>query len=56
MTFAGFLLFFDPPKDGVQATIHSLAELGVHLKVITGDNELSRATWARSSGWTARRC
>ncbi len=39
MAFAGFLLFFDPPKDGVQATIRSLAELGVNLKVITGDNE-----------------
>ena len=39
MVLAGFLLFFDPPKDGVQATIRSLAELGVQLKVITGDNE-----------------
>ncbi len=39
MILAGFLLFFDPPKDGVQATIRSLAELGVQLKVITGDNE-----------------
>ena len=40
MVFAGFLLFFDPPKDGVQATIQSLAKLGVRLKVITGDNKL----------------
>ncbi|MFN8466692.1 MAG: magnesium-translocating P-type ATPase [Caldilineaceae bacterium] len=39
MAFVGFLLFFDPPKDGVQATIHALAQLGINLKVITGDNE-----------------
>jgi P-type Mg2+ transporter len=36
MAFAGFLFFFDPPKEGVQATIQSLAKLGVQLKVITG--------------------
>jgi P-type Mg2+ transporter len=40
MVFAGFLLFFDPPKEGVQATIQSLANLGVQLKIITGDNKL----------------
>jgi Mg2+-importing ATPase len=40
MTFAGFLLFFDPPKEGVRTTIESLAKLGVTLKIITGDNAL----------------
>lgn len=40
MTFVGFLLFFDPPKEGVQATIQALEKLGVRLKVITGDNKL----------------
>jgi Mg2+-importing ATPase len=40
MTFAGFLLFFDPPKEGVEDTIQSLEKLGVRLKVITGDNKL----------------
>ena len=40
MTFAGFLLFFDPPKPGVQETILGLEKLGVQLKVITGDNKL----------------
>ena len=40
MTFAGFLLFFDPPKQGVQATIAALEKLGVTLKIITGDNRL----------------
>ena len=41
MIFAGFLLFFDPPKTGVQDTILSLNKLGVQLKIITGDKDLS---------------
>ena len=40
MTFAGFLLFFDPPKVGVKDAIQALEKLGVKLKVITGDNKL----------------
>jgi Mg2+-importing ATPase len=40
MTFVGFLLFFDPPREGVTDTIQALAKLGVQLKVITGDNKL----------------
>jgi Mg2+-importing ATPase len=40
LTFCGFLLFSDPPKPGVQATIADLADLGVRLKIITGDNRL----------------
>lgn len=40
MSFAGFLLFLDPPKKGVNDTIQALAKLGVQLKVITGDNKL----------------
>lgn len=38
--FAGFLLFFDPPKEGVQVTVASLEKMGVKLKIITGDNHL----------------
>jgi Mg2+-importing ATPase len=40
MVFMGFLLFFDPPKTGVQETIQALEKLGIRLKVITGDNKL----------------
>jgi len=39
MTFVGFLLFFDPPKPGVRETIAALKDLGVQLKIITGDNK-----------------
>jgi Mg2+-importing ATPase len=40
LIFRGFLLFFDPPKPAVKETINRLAELGVDLKIITGDNKL----------------
>ena len=40
LQFAGFLLFFDPPKADVAQTIVDLAERGVQLKIITGDNQL----------------
>jgi Mg2+-importing ATPase len=40
MVFVGFLLFFDPPKEGVLETIKALAKLGVQLRIITGDNKL----------------
>ncbi|MEJ2352911.1 MAG: HAD family hydrolase [Anaerolineales bacterium] len=39
LTFAGFLLFFDPPKVDVQQVIVDLANRGVQLKIITGDNQ-----------------
>lgn len=39
LSFAGFLLFFDPPKADVQEVIADLAKRGVQLKIITGDNQ-----------------
>jgi len=50
MTFVGFLLFFDPPKPGVQETIADLAQLGVGLKIITGDNKLVALHTAQAVG------
>ncbi|HET6668732.1 MAG TPA: magnesium-translocating P-type ATPase [Pyrinomonadaceae bacterium] len=38
MTFLALLVFFDPPKTGVVQALHELSELGISLKVITGDN------------------
>jgi len=40
MTFIGFLLFGDPPQTGITRTLAELRELGVTLKIITGDNLL----------------
>jgi Mg2+-importing ATPase len=38
LTFAGFLLFFDPPKTDVEEVLNDLAKRGVQIKIITGDN------------------
>jgi Mg2+-importing ATPase len=43
MTFLGFLVFYDPPKSGIVETITRLNQLGISLKVITGDNRLVAA-------------
>jgi Mg2+-importing ATPase len=40
LNFEGFLLFMDPPKADVRQTITDLAQRGVQLKIITGDNAL----------------
>jgi Mg2+-importing ATPase len=40
MTFLGFLVFFDPPRPGVVESLSRLKNLGVSLKIITGDNSL----------------
>jgi Mg2+-importing ATPase len=53
MVFGGFLLFFDPPKPGVQETIADLAALGVELKIITGDNRLVALHTAEAVGLAA---
>jgi Mg2+-importing ATPase len=37
--FAGFVAFADPPKLSTAATLRSLAEHGIALKIVTGDNE-----------------
>ena len=55
LTFLGFLLFKDPPKDGIRETLDALAKLGVGLKVITGDNRLAAAHLAKSVGIEAPR-
>jgi Mg2+-importing ATPase len=38
LAFAGFLLFLDPPKPGMAETLKALAERGIKVKVISGDN------------------
>lgn len=39
MILVGYLAFFDPPKESAAAAIKALNDLGVEVKVITGDNE-----------------
>ena len=52
MTFVGFLLVYDPPKPGVADIIKQMKELGVSLKIITGDNALVAANVGRQVGMT----
>jgi len=39
MIFLGFILLYDPPKADVKITLDNLENAGVHLKIISGDNE-----------------
>jgi Mg2+-importing ATPase len=50
MTFLGFLVLFDPPKPDIVKTIGSLKDLGVSLKIITGDNHLVAANVSHQLG------
>jgi Mg2+-importing ATPase len=50
MTFSGFLIFADPPKPNVLKTINRLKNLGVALKIITGDNHLVAANISKQMG------
>jgi len=50
MIFLGMLVLFDPPKPNIRETINSLKELGVLLKIITGDNHLVAANVSAQMG------
>ncbi len=50
MTFMGFLLLEDPPKAGALEAIVELRQLGVQLKIITGDNRLVAGRMGRQMG------
>jgi Mg2+-importing ATPase len=40
LTLLGFLIFTDPPKKDAQKAVTKLKEMGVNVKILTGDNEL----------------
>ncbi|MCL4465297.1 MAG: magnesium-translocating P-type ATPase [Chloroflexi bacterium] len=44
MTFLGFLVLADPPKAEIAATVKLLNDLGISLKIITGDNRVVAAS------------
>jgi Mg2+-importing ATPase len=50
MTFSGFLVLFDPPKPNIIEAITSLKNLGVTLKILTGDNHLVAANVSQQMG------
>ncbi len=43
LTFCGFLTLLDPPKPDAKATLGALAEAGISVRMITGDNRLVAA-------------
>ena len=50
MVVQGFLTFLDPPKETAGPAIRALAEHGVAVKVLTGDNEVVTAKICREVG------
>ena len=55
LTFVGFLTFLDRPKEGVPEAIAALHELGVAVKLITGDSKLVAQHVARVVGLDSER-
>ena len=52
MTFLGFLTLFDPLQSGIVQSLQSLRDLGISLKLITGDNALVAAIVSKEAGLT----
>jgi Mg2+-importing ATPase len=50
LTLIGYVAFLDPPKESSAPALKALAEHGVALKVLTGDNELVTAKICREVG------
>ncbi len=40
MVFLGYVVFLDPPKETARESLKLLKQLGIELKIVTGDNEL----------------
>jgi len=50
MTFLGFLIFYDPPKPRIFETISRLKQLGISLKIISGDNQIIASYVGQQAG------
>jgi Mg2+-importing ATPase len=53
MTFLGFLLLFDPLKPLIRTVLQNLQNLGIALKIITGDNRFVAASLSTQVGLTS---
>ena len=54
LTLMGYVAFLDPPKESTAPALKALAEHGVTVKVLTGDNELVTAKICREVGLVQR--
>lgn len=50
LTLIGYIAFLDPPKESTAPALEALADHGVIVKVLTGDNELVTAEVCRQVG------
>jgi Mg2+-importing ATPase len=53
MIFLGLVALSDPPKAGIESTLRELRDLGIQLKIITGDNVLIATYLAQRVGLNA---
>jgi Mg2+-importing ATPase len=53
MIFLGLVALSDPPKTGIESTLRELRDLGIQLKIITGDNVLIATYLAQQVGLNA---
>ncbi|MFH1133088.1 MAG: magnesium-translocating P-type ATPase [Nanoarchaeota archaeon] len=50
LTLVGYLAFLDPPKPDAKEAILALKQLGIEVKVVTGDNEMVTAKICKEVG------
>ncbi len=48
--FLGLVVFYDPPKEGIQEVFHHIYEAGIKVKVVTGDNADTTSSIASQAG------
>ena len=53
MIFVGLVGLSDPPKAGIESTLRELRDLGIRLKIVTGDNVLIATHLAQQVGLNA---
>ena len=56
MTFLGFLVLYDPLNPDIVKTVSDLRQLGVSLKIITGDNQFVAAHAGQQVGLSHSSC
>ena len=53
LTLAGYIAFLDPPKESAAAALKALADSGVAVKILTGDNDVITRKVCREVGLDA---
>ena len=53
LTLLGYIAFLDPPKESAEAAIAALAQKGVTVKILTGDNDVVTRKVCRDVGLDA---